>query len=140
MPNSFFDCPLVPLLTVPKLGHAALPFMHGGISLHSLLVLATQETLHHKLNPCATVDSITCFGKKINQNIISCWTLKKPQGLTPRGLICHLVLAFMCSITLFQVSMPQVPFAFTPTFFWKTLRESYVSFPNCPSASTPSIA
>lgn len=38
MPNSFFDCPLVPLLTAPELGHTALPFMHGGISLHSSLV------------------------------------------------------------------------------------------------------
>lgn len=42
MPNSFFDCPLVPLLTVPKLGHAALSLTHGGTSLHSQLVLATQ--------------------------------------------------------------------------------------------------
>nr|DAE18321.1 MAG TPA: hypothetical protein [Siphoviridae sp. cteHV32] len=38
MPNSFFDCPLVPLLTTPELGHTALPFMHGRISLHSSLV------------------------------------------------------------------------------------------------------
>jgi hypothetical protein len=85
MPNSFFDCPLVPLLTAPELGHTALSSMHGGISLHSSLVLATQETLHHKFNPCATVDSINCFERKINQNI-NLVKRKKPQGLTPRGL------------------------------------------------------
>lgn len=45
MPNSFFDCPLAPLLTAPELGHTALPFMHGGISLHYQLVLATQGTI-----------------------------------------------------------------------------------------------
>lgn len=45
MPNSFFDRPLVPLLTAPELGHTALPFMHGGIGLHSQLVLATQGTI-----------------------------------------------------------------------------------------------
>ena len=71
MPNSFFDCPLVPLLTAPELGHTALPFMHGRISLHYQLVLATQGAIHHKFNPCATIKSITCFEGKINQNIIS---------------------------------------------------------------------
>ena len=70
-PNSFSDCPLVPLLTAPELGHTALPFMHGGISLHYQLVLATQETLHHKFNPCAAVDSIPCSEGKINQKVIS---------------------------------------------------------------------
>ena len=45
MPNSFFDCPLAPLLTAPELGHTALPFMHVGISLHYQLVLATQGTI-----------------------------------------------------------------------------------------------
>lgn len=69
MPNSFFDCPLAPLLTAPKLGHTALPFMHGGISLHYQLVLATQGAIHHKFNPCATANSITCSEEKINQNI-----------------------------------------------------------------------
>jgi hypothetical protein len=69
MPNSFPDCPLVPLLTAPELGHTALSFMHGGISLHYQLVLATQETLHHKFNPCAAVNNITYSKEKINQNI-----------------------------------------------------------------------
>lgn len=139
MPNSFFDCPLVPLLTAP-IGNIQLFHSCTAESVCTLhLCVATQETLHHKLNPCATIGSITCSEEKINQNI-NLVKRKKPQGLTPRGLIFHLVFAFMCSITLFQVSMPQVPFAFTPTFFWKTLRESYVSFPNCPSTSTPSIA
>nr|DAL70848.1 MAG TPA: hypothetical protein [Caudoviricetes sp.] len=45
--------------------------MHDRISLHYQLVLATQGTIHHKFNPCASVDSITCFEEKINQNIIS---------------------------------------------------------------------
>ena len=51
MPNSFPDCPLVPLLTAPELGHTALPFMHVGISLHYQLVLATQGAIRHKFNP-----------------------------------------------------------------------------------------
>ena len=85
MPNSFSDCPLVPLLTAPKLGHTALPFMHGGISLHSSLVLATQDIIHHKFNPCATIGSITCSEEKINQNI-NLVKRKKTQGLAPRGL------------------------------------------------------
>ena len=38
MPNSFFDCPLVPLLTAPELGHTALSFMPGENSLYSSLV------------------------------------------------------------------------------------------------------
>nr|DAX64143.1 MAG TPA: hypothetical protein [Caudoviricetes sp.] len=38
MPNSFPDCPLVPLLTAPELGHTALSSMHSRISLHSSLV------------------------------------------------------------------------------------------------------
>nr|DAE64877.1 MAG TPA: hypothetical protein [Caudoviricetes sp.] len=46
--------------------------MHVGISLHSQLVLATQGVIHHKFNPCVTIDSITCFEGKINQNIIWC--------------------------------------------------------------------
>lgn len=71
MPNSFFDCPLAPLLTAPELGHTALPFMHGGISLHSSLVRSHTGYIHHKFNPCATANSITCLEGKINQNIIS---------------------------------------------------------------------
>nr|DAP43120.1 MAG TPA: hypothetical protein [Caudoviricetes sp.]DAV70525.1 MAG TPA: hypothetical protein [Caudoviricetes sp.] len=35
--------------------------MHGGISLHYQLVLATQGVIHHKFNLCATIGSITCF-------------------------------------------------------------------------------
>lgn len=82
-PNSFPDCPLVPLLTAPELGHTALSFMHGRISLHSSLVLATQDIIHHKFNPCATIGSITCSEEKINQNIISCW-LSYAQSLSSR--------------------------------------------------------
>lgn len=83
MPNSFPDCPLVPLLTAPELGHTALPFMHVGISLHYQLVLATQGAIRHKFNPCATANSITCSEGKINQNIISCW-LSCAQSLSSR--------------------------------------------------------
>lgn len=44
----------------------------------------------------------------------------------------------MCSITLFQESIPQVPLTFTPVFFWKTFRDASVSSPKWPSTVTPS--
>nr|DAM60291.1 MAG TPA: hypothetical protein [Caudoviricetes sp.] len=40
--------------------------MHGEISLHSSLVLATQGAIHHKFNPCVTIESIPYFKRKIN--------------------------------------------------------------------------
>lgn len=61
MPNSFFDRPLVPLLTAPELGHTALPFMHAESVCTINLCVATQGVIHHKFNPCATIGSITCF-------------------------------------------------------------------------------
>jgi hypothetical protein len=66
MPNSLPDCPLVPLLTAPELGHTALSSMHGEISLHYQLVLATRGAIHHKFNPCATIESIPYLKRKIN--------------------------------------------------------------------------
>ena len=50
----------------------------------------------------------------------------------------YFVLTFTCSITFFQESIPQVPFAFTPVFFWKTFRDVSVSSPKRPSTVPPS--
>ena len=83
MLNSFPDCPLVPLLTASNWDIQLFRSctVESVCTLH--LCVATQETLHHKFNPCAAVDSIPCSEGKINQNVIL-YLLSYAQSLSSR--------------------------------------------------------
>lgn len=67
MPNSFPDCPLVPLLTASNWDIQLFRSctVESVCTLH--LCVATQDIIHHKFNPCATTYSIPYSASKCNQ-------------------------------------------------------------------------